>query len=258
MLLVCLTAFFAAGLTLFSGFGLGSILLPAFALFFPLKAAVAATAVVHLLNNVFKAGMLGRHARLRVVLVFGLPAMVAAFGGAALLDALSGSQALATWNLGDRVCPITPDGLVIGGLVGFFALFELWPRSREVGFGRGWLSFGGALSGFLGGLSGHQGALRTAFLIRQGLSKEAFLGTGILCAILIDVTRIGKYLATESSTDFALIGKQWDLVLGGTLCALLGSYIGRRLMTKVKMEAIHLLVGVLLAVLGVAIGVGIV
>lgn len=41
-----------------------------------------------------------------------------------------------------------------------------------------WLPLGGLLSGFFGGLSGNQGALRSAFLLKAGLSKEAFIATG--------------------------------------------------------------------------------
>jgi hypothetical protein len=48
-LIICVVAFAVSGLTLFSGFGLGTLLMPAFALFFPV--AVAATAVVHLANE---------------------------------------------------------------------------------------------------------------------------------------------------------------------------------------------------------------
>ena len=44
-LIVCITALLASGLTLFSGFGLGTVLLPAFAIFFPIEVAVAMTAV---------------------------------------------------------------------------------------------------------------------------------------------------------------------------------------------------------------------
>ena len=55
-LLIGLVAFLASGLTLYSGFGLGTVLLPAFALFFPVEVAVAATGTVHLLNNLFKGG----------------------------------------------------------------------------------------------------------------------------------------------------------------------------------------------------------
>ncbi len=62
LLIVCAAALVASGLTLFSGFGLGTLLMPVFALFVPLELAVAMTAVVHLANNLFKVGLLGRRA----------------------------------------------------------------------------------------------------------------------------------------------------------------------------------------------------
>ena len=46
---------------------------------------MAATAVVHLANNVFKLALVGRHAVRAVVIRFGIPAVVAAFAGAAAL-----------------------------------------------------------------------------------------------------------------------------------------------------------------------------
>jgi hypothetical protein len=64
---VAVVSFGAALLTLFSGFGLGTLLLPVFALFLPVEIAVAATAVVHLANNLFKLALVGRHADRSVV-----------------------------------------------------------------------------------------------------------------------------------------------------------------------------------------------
>ena len=61
-LIICTAAFLVSGLTLFSGFGLGTLLLPVMALFFPIDAAIALTAIVHCLNNLFKFALLGRHA----------------------------------------------------------------------------------------------------------------------------------------------------------------------------------------------------
>ena len=66
--IICSTALLVSGLTLFSGFGLGTILMPAFAVFFPIEVAVAATAVVHGTNNIFKMIMVGRHADYGLVL----------------------------------------------------------------------------------------------------------------------------------------------------------------------------------------------
>ena len=52
--IISIVALLVSGLTFFSGFGLGTLLMPAFALFFPIEVAVAATAIVHLANNIFK------------------------------------------------------------------------------------------------------------------------------------------------------------------------------------------------------------
>ncbi len=52
-LLIASAALVASALTLFSGFGLGTLLMPAFALFFPIEVAVALTAVVLFLDFLF-------------------------------------------------------------------------------------------------------------------------------------------------------------------------------------------------------------
>ena len=58
-IVVCLAALLASALTLFSGFGLGTLLMPVVAIFFPLNLAIAITAIVHLLNNLFKFALVG-------------------------------------------------------------------------------------------------------------------------------------------------------------------------------------------------------
>src|SRR5512142_1070008 len=95
---ICLCAFVVSGLTLFSGFGLGTLLLPVMALFFPIDAAIALTAVVHCLNNLLNFALLGRHADKATVLRFGLPAILAALAGARLLLWLSHLQPLLAYQ----------------------------------------------------------------------------------------------------------------------------------------------------------------
>ncbi|NCC73692.1 MAG: sulfite exporter TauE/SafE family protein, partial [Sphingobacteriia bacterium] len=82
---IALVASGAAMLTFFSGFGLGTILMPVFALFFPVEIAIALTAVVHLANNLFKTSLIWRAINFRVVFLFALPAALAAFLGAYVL-----------------------------------------------------------------------------------------------------------------------------------------------------------------------------
>ena len=73
LVLICLVAFLASGLSFFSGFGLGTLLLPAFALFYSAEQAVALTAVVHFLNGIFKLVLVGRYVNWQVLLRLAYP-----------------------------------------------------------------------------------------------------------------------------------------------------------------------------------------
>lgn len=248
-LVICTVALLASALTFFSGFGLGTLLLPAFALFFPIEQAVALTAVVHLLNSLFKLVLVGRHADGQVVLRFGLPAIAMSFLGAWVLVWLAGIAPVFSYPAFGRVLAVTPVKLVVGLLLLLFASLELSPRFRKLSFGPQHMPLGGLLSGFFGGLSGMQGALRSAFLSRAGLTKEAFIGTGVVVACLIDFSRLAVY-----STSVAGEGARLDYGLLGAavLAAFLGAALGNHYLSKMTMPGIQRIVAVMLFV--VALG----
>lgn len=255
--LVPLVALLVAALTLLSGFGLGTLLMPAFALFFPLPVAVAATAVVHLANNLFKVGLVGRHADWSVVIRFALPGAVAAIVGAALLTLLDGIPPLARYELAGRVHQVTVIKAVIAPIIVGFALVELVPRFRGIAFERRSLPVGGLLSGFFGGLSGHQGALRSAFLIRAGLSKEAFVGTNVVSAVIVDLSRLAVYGLAFVLTPAASLGTAvWSVVVVATLAAFAGSFLGAHSLKKVTIRGIQVVVGGMLILVGLGLGTG--
>jgi len=258
-IVVSLTAFVAAGLTLYSGFGLGTLLLPVFALFFPAEVAVVATALVHGANNVFKVSLLGRAADRGIVLKFGLPAIAAAVLGALALGWIAESNSSVTIEVNDVVWfEITPVKLVIGLLMIGFALFELLPRFRSLKFERRYLWLGGLLSGFFGGLSGHQGALRSAFLAKVGVSTERFVASNAVIGFLVDLTRISVYMTLFAAAGGHLGGfGAWPLVLTGAASAFCGVLLGKRYLHKVTMTSVQTLVGLLLFGVGLALVTGV-
>jgi uncharacterized protein len=258
--IVCTAALLTSGLTLFSGFGLGTILMPVFALFFPVEVAVAATAIVHAANNVFKAIMLGRDADYRVLFKFALPAAVAAIGGAFLLGHLSQMAQVTQYRIASHDVAVTWVKLVMSVLIVGFAVIELSPRTDELAFDERLVPLGGLISGFFGGLSGHQGALRAAFLIRTCMTKEAFIATGVLAAIIVDVSRMIVYGATFFAADYEMLKAQGvlGLVAAGTVSAFTGAFTGKRLLKKITLRAVQTVVGVMLIALGVAMGIGLV
>jgi len=198
---------------------------------------------------------LGRHADWEVVLKFGLPAIVAAVLGALALGWFAQSDSSLVIEVNEEAfSEITPVKLIIGLLMIGFALFELVPRFRELEFDRRYLPLGGVLSGFFGGLSGHQGALRSAFLAKAGLTTERFVASNAAIGFLVDLTRISVYVALFTAagghvSEFS----GWPLVITGAVSAFCGVLLGKRFLHKVKMTSIQTLVGVLLFGVGLAL-----
>lgn len=234
--IIALTAFAASLLTLFSGFGLGTILTPVFGVFFPLNVAVALTGIVHLLNNFFKLSLLGKNASKEMVLRFGLPSVAGGFLGALGLAALSQTPVLYSWEYGGKTMEISLLKIAIAVLMIVFSLMEIVPALKNLKFANRYLTLGGLLSGFFGGLSGHQGALRSAFLVNCGLSKEVFIATGVAVACMVDLTRLPVYFARFSSESLL---EQWPLLLIATLSAFAGAYLGTKFLKKTTLGGIQ-------------------
>lgn len=251
---ITVVAFFASLLTLFSGFGLGTLLMPVAAIFFPVAVAVALTALVHLLNNLFKLATLFRWIDWRVALRFGVPAILATVPGAWLLTALAEGAPLARYTLFGAEAAVTPVKLAVGTLLIVFAVVEWTGLAKRLDIGARWLPAGGVLSGFFGGLSGHQGAFRSAFLLHAGLDAKGFIATNAAIAALVDVTRLTVY-----GLNLKLLLAQVDprLIAAAAAAAFAGVLAGRLGAKKVTIATIQKLMAVLLLSLGALIAAGV-
>ncbi len=253
-----------AALTLLSGFGLGTVLMPVFALFFPIEVAIAATGVVHLSNNLFKLALVGRLADRATAIRFGVPAIIAAFIGAAILAMLAPAAPLHTYILAGREASITPTKLVIATVLAVFAVLELTPRFQTMEIPARYVPVGGALSGFFGGLTGMQGALRAPFLLRANLSKDQFVGTTNVVSTGVDLARLAVYFAgfayLAKTQDYGVIASPRLMILVGVtaLAGCVGSYMGTRVLKKVTMRSVRLSVAAMLFVVALLLGVGVV
>ncbi len=245
----------ASALTLPTGFGLGTILMPVFALFFPIDVAIAMTAVVHLFTNLFKFVLFGQFADRQLLVRFGIPAILGAFLGARLLFVLSGMRPLFSYAMDGHVFHVMAVKVVVAVLLVAFAFIEFMPRLRRISFSDSFLVIGGALTGFFGGLSGHQGALRSAFLINSGVSKETFIATGVVIGCLVDFSRISVYSAYFAGEGFAGNGV---MLAGAIVAALLGAFAASRVVQKVTMRAVQMTVTVMLVTIAIALATGLV
>lgn len=243
-IIILLSAFFAAGLTFFSGFGLATVLTPVLILFFPAPIAISLTAIVHFLNNIFKLILTNKNINKEVFLKFGIAAMIGAVFGSFALVMVAQKSFIISYHLFNHSFEVELINFIIGMIILTFVAVEMLPETNKVSINKNLLPIGGALSGFFGGLSGHQGAFRSLFLIKCNLSKEQFVATGIIIACFVDIIRLSIYGVNFLNME---IGKDLNLLLSTTISAFLGSYIANKYMQKITLNLIrNIVVGLLL------------
>jgi hypothetical protein len=255
LIIILLVVLVGSLLSFFSGFGLGTILLPTFALFFSIELAIFATAIVHFFNSFFKFTFVYRSINFRLLLKFGGTAIPFALLGAWILKKIDKSILFIHYDFPFYQQDVSLIQFSIGVVMISFALVEFFLKKKQFNTSETWLYFGGALSGFFGGFSGHQGALRAMFLSKTDITKEEFVATSSTIGLLIDITRIGVYFSyipilVSSSIHYTLVT--------AIIVAFCGSYIGSKILQKTTMKIIQLVVSILLLLIGILLILGLI
>ena len=217
--LVALAAFFEAALNVTAGFGLSTMLTPVVLLILDPHEAVAVVAIVHGAHNAAKYFNLKEHVDLDAIKRYGIWLVIGAIIGAIL----------------QNMVPQDPLLLVIGIfliILPILSISEWWtgykiPEAND--------RVGGFGSGFMGGLSGHQGALRAMFLSRRLTNKMSFAATASVLALCVDLTRIPIYLYYRSDEIWEHLQLTGLLVLA----ALIGVRVGKKWLLKWKSKTIR-------------------
>ena len=250
--LIAISTFFASLISFFSGFGLGTILMPVIAIFLPLPIAIALTAIIHLIHNSLKTGLLWKAIDWSIAIRFGSTALAASIPGALLLKSLSELAPTKEYFFLGIKGEFSVLHICIGLLLIAFATMETF--SHKIYRIKN-LFFGGAISGFFGGLSGNQGALRIIFLINTNLDEKAFIGTNAVIAVLVDIIRLAVY-----SLSFQhLLTKEHAPLLGIAVTAgAIGVFLGMVLLRKIIIAFIQKIIIALLYLLGALLTLGII
>jgi hypothetical protein len=214
-----------------AGFGIGSVLTPLLASTLETKVAVAAVSIPHVIATAIRFWILRDRLDRRVLVSFG---MTSAIGG--LLGAPAHTMA------GSRALTIILGALLIftgvTGLVGMSLRFR----------GRGaWIA--GAISGFLGGLVGNQGGIRTGAMLGFDVSKEAFVATSTAVGLVVDGVRMPVYVWSEGPTLLEIV-PLIALMSGGVIA---GTLLGRSILGRIPERLFTRLVSALVLMLGVAL-----
>ena len=106
------------------------------------------------------------------------------------------------------------------------------------------------------GHEGFENSLRILYgLAEDGLTKEAYIATGVVIAYLVDFTRLSVY---TSRFNEANLHEYLILIIFATIAAIAGAFIGSKLLKKITLRFIQVLVAVMLVVIALALGAGII
>ena len=229
--MVALVSFAAGAIAAISGFGIGSLLTPLFAVWVGTKVAVAVVAIPHFVATAYRFWILRAHVDRRVLMSFGLTSAAGGLLGA-LLHASASEPSLT---------------LIFGIILVFVGLMGLIGVAEKLRF-QGWHAWlAGAVSGFLGGLIGNQGGLRSGAMLGFDVSKEAFIATATATGLLVDTARLPIYLVTQGDD----ILRVWPLALIATGGAVLGTVAGATLLRQIPEPLYRRVVSVVILALGV-------
>ncbi len=223
-------AFLAEVIGTVAGFGAATILTPVAALFMDVKTAIAVVACFHLFGNASRLVWFRGAVQWRIWWQFGLTGVLASLLGALVAGGLSSDAVKAC--LGAFLL------IYVGGSLAPFVRLQL-PRHAATLVG------GGLLSGFVAGLIGTGGAIRSACLLVFGLPPELYIATSAAIALVVDATRLPVYLAQRA------IPASMGVILAALLVvAFAGSWLGRRLVHRLPPAVFKGVVLTMLAVIG--------
>src|SRR5215467_2224240 len=201
-----LVAFLSEVVGTIAGFGSSVFFVPLASFFFSFHEVLALTSILHVFSNAAKLVLFGKHVRLRLLLLLGVPSVAAVIAGAYLSTKL-------TFKL---------DELILGiFLIGFSAFLLCKPSARIPATNFNAISAGG-IAGFLAGLIGTGGALRGLALAAFNLEKGVFVATSAGIDSGVDFSRMLIYLRSGYLAPNSL-----TYILGLLVIAFAGSYVGK-------------------------------
>ncbi|MFN4852892.1 MAG: TSUP family transporter [Bacteroidota bacterium] len=256
-LLIALSAFAASFVSFYSGFGLGTVLTAVFCFFYPAETAITISAIVHLLNNLYKFYLMRSHLQLAPAIPFLFAAIPSAMLGAWFLQHWAWMDTYVNYDVFSFHVSSKGTSFALGIVLIIFAFTEGILKVRYLRqSGTPVLFAGGLISGFVGGLTGNQGALRSFFLIHAIPDKKTFVATGVAIALFLDISRIPFYrknLPTPES-DHAF----YSHLLLAVLFALAGAWLGKKSLIKSGVNHIQTIFQFALFLLGLALVTGMV
>ncbi len=222
ILLILILTLFASFVGTMTGFGTSTIMIPVLLLFLPASQALLFAGIIHWFGNIWKIIFFKKGINLQLIFLFGIPGMIISF--------------FAAW------LPITfPETFfrqVLGTfLIAYVAFLFASPKWKLQASSENAI-VGGSLSGFLAGVFGVGGTIRTSFLAAYNLEKSVFIFTSGAIGFFVDTARISQYLLSGT-----ILEKFWvSSLLVSIPVSLVGAFIAKKFVNKIPQKRFRTLV----------------
>lgn len=217
----------AASIGTLSGFGISIIMVPALLMVFPLAQTLLLVGIIHWFGNLWKLWLFKSGFRWRLWLAFGITGVLYSYWGATL-------------------SVIAPEELMSRLVGAFLLIYVATGSSIKVPASLGMAGLGGAASGFMAGIFGIGGEVRSAFLSAFDLDKAVFIATSGAIAIVIDTVRIATYVGGGTRLEPMMA---WGL-LAFIPASLLGAKLAQYVVGRIPQERFRAVLFVFLALAG--------
>jgi uncharacterized membrane protein YfcA len=212
-----------------AGFGSSVFFVPLAGFFFDFHQVLVLTSILHVSSNAAKLLFFGRHVRLRLLLLLGLPSVAAVIVGAYLSTKLE----------------LKFDQLILGLFLIVFSLFLLGNPMTKISATKLNAISAGGIAGFLAGFIGTGGALRGVALAAFDLEKSTFVATSAGIDSGVDLSRMIIYLRSDYLAPNSI-----GYVVGLLVIAFIGSYLGKITLRQIDQKHFRKIVLACVLVIG--------
>ena len=231
ILLILFVVVVASGVGTMTGFGASTIMVPLVLLFYSVPQTLFFVGIIHFFGNVWKLVLFHKGLNWRLILSFGIPGIAATYLGASLVFSI----------------PAAMLSRILGSFLIIYVIYLFVESSFKIRPNLVFGACGGALSGFLAGIFGIGGAVRSLFLTTFDLPKAVYIVTGGAIAICIDATRLTTYFKNGAKLPTMLL---YGLPLF-IAASFLGAAIAKRIVDRIPQQHFRKIIAVFLFMMGI-------
>jgi uncharacterized protein len=211
-------------------FGSSSFFVPIATVLYGTTATLALVSLLHVTSNMFKIFVFHKGLSWKIVIYFGIPAIIMTGAGAVL----------------SKYLPEQYSKLILGLVILLGVALEIFAEKLKVIMNKKLFFVGGSLSGFMTGLVGTGGAIRGIFLLMLNVDKDVMIASSSFVDFWEDLLRM--YIYWQNGNFTPEIWAAWPYLFLGSVLAI---FLAKYLLDKISKETLRIIVIIALVTMAV-------